>query len=46
MRSHTIAAIEAAVNAALEEIRTPDIHEPGYQKVGTVEMGDKVLCCL
>ena len=40
------AAIEAAVNAALREARTPDIHEPGYQKVGTKEMGDKVLCCL
>ena len=40
------AAIEAAVNAALREARTPDIHEPGYRKVGTAEMGDKVLCCL
>jgi len=40
--SEAAAAIEAAVNAALEEVRTPDIYEPGYRKVGTAEMGDRV----
>ncbi|HQH64267.1 MAG: 3-isopropylmalate dehydrogenase [Firmicutes bacterium ADurb.Bin262] len=33
------AAVERAVNAALESARTPDIFEEGYRKVGTAEMG-------
>jgi len=36
------AAIEAAVDAALCEVRTPDIHEEGYRRVSTWEMGDAV----
>ena len=40
------AAIESAVNAALCEVRTPDIYEGGYKKVGTVEMGDGVCAAL
>ena len=35
-------AIEDAVNAALEEARTPDICEEGLRKVGTREMGEMV----
>ena len=40
------AAIESAVNAALGKMRTPDISEEGYKKVGTVEMGDGVCAAL
>jgi len=39
-------AIEAAVNAALSEVRTPDIYEAGYRLVGTKEMGDAVCSYL
>lgn len=35
-------AIEAAVNTTLERLRTPDIWEPGFEKVGTDKMGDAV----
>lgn len=33
------AAIEKAVNTALESARTPDIYEEGYRKIGTAQMG-------
>jgi len=36
------AAVEKAVNAALETLRTPDIYEEGYQKTGTAGMGSLV----
>ncbi|MDR2646769.1 MAG: 3-isopropylmalate dehydrogenase [Oscillospiraceae bacterium] len=36
------AAIERAVNDVLCELRTADIFEEGYQKVGTAAMGDAV----
>ncbi|MDR0532017.1 MAG: 3-isopropylmalate dehydrogenase [Oscillospiraceae bacterium] len=36
------AAIEAAVNKALETKRTGDIFEAGYEKVGCAEMGNAV----
>ncbi len=39
--------IEAAVNRVLDQgLRTPDIFQPGTQKVGTVAMGDAVLAAL
>ncbi len=39
--------IEAAVKKVLAQgYRTPDIHEPGTRKVGTVEMGDAVVAAL
>ena len=41
------ARIEAAVRAVLAEgYRTPDIHEPGSTKVGTVAMGEAVVAAL
>lgn len=40
------AAIEAAVTRALESVRTPDIFEPGFQKVSTAAMGDAVAALL
>lgn len=40
------AAIENAVNAALETVRTPDIYEEGLKKVSTREMGDAVIANL
>jgi len=39
-------AIEAAVNAALCEVRTGDIYEEGYKQVGTAEMGNAVCAVL
>ncbi len=36
-------AIENAVNEAMKTMRTPDIYEEGFKKVGTVEMGDMVV---
>ncbi len=36
------AAIEAAINAVLEELRTPDIFVPGCKRVTAAEMGDAV----
>lgn len=36
------AAIENAVNEAMKTVRTPDIYEEGFKKVGTVEMGNSV----
>ena len=39
-------AIEHAVNAALAEMSTPDIYEPGYRTAGTAEMGDRVCLML
>ncbi|MEO5362323.1 MAG: 3-isopropylmalate dehydrogenase [Magnetococcus sp. DMHC-8] len=39
--------IEAAVHRVLDQgLRTPDIFQPGTQKVGTVAMGDAVLAAL
>ncbi|MGC8702547.1 MAG: 3-isopropylmalate dehydrogenase [Thiomonas sp.] len=39
--------IEAAVRKALAQgLRTPDIHAPGMQKVGTAQMGDAVVAAL
>ena len=39
--------IEAAVAKVLERgLRTADIHRPGTQKVGTVQMGDAVVAAL
>ena len=39
--------IESAVQKVLAKgLRTPDIHEPGTQKVNTVEMGDAVVAAL
>ena len=39
--------IEAAVNRVLDQgLRTPDIFQPGTQKVGIVAMGDAVLAAL
>src|SRR6476469_9735029 len=39
--------IDAAVKKVLEQgLRTPDIHEAGTTKVGTVEMGDAVVNAL
>lgn len=39
--------IEAAVKKVLAQgLRTPDIHEPGTTKVGTVEMGNAVVAAL
>ncbi|MBF0463028.1 MAG: 3-isopropylmalate dehydrogenase [Magnetococcales bacterium] len=39
--------IELAVNRVLDRgLRTPDIFQPGTQKVGTVAMGDAVLAAL
>ncbi len=36
--------IESAVKKALAQgLRTPDIYEPGLEKVGTVQMGDAVV---
>ncbi len=40
------AAIEAAVNEAMKTARTPDIYEEGFEKVGTVAMGDLVVSLL
>ena len=40
------AAIENAVNTALETVRTPDIYEEGFRKVSTSEMGDTVASLL
>ena len=40
------AAIENAVNTALETVRTPDIYEAGFRKVSTSEMGDTVVSLL
>lgn len=39
-------AIEAAVDAALESARTPDIYEPGFTSVTTSQMGDLVVSLL
>ncbi|MDR1465462.1 MAG: 3-isopropylmalate dehydrogenase [Oscillospiraceae bacterium] len=36
------AAIETAVNEVLKTMRTADIFEPGYRKVGTTDMGRAV----
>lgn len=36
-------AVETAVNDAMKTARTPDIYEEGFEKVGTVEMGDLVV---
>ena len=43
--SHFYAAadIENAVNAALENVRTPDIYKEGFRKVSTSGMGDEVI---
>lgn len=38
-------AIEAAVNQALYQYRTPDIYEKGTEKVGCTQMGD-IVCSL
>lgn len=39
--------IESAVNRVLDQgLRTPDIFQPGMQRVGTVAMGDAVLAAL
>ncbi len=39
--------IESAVRTVLRQgLRTPDIFEPGMQKVGTSEMGDAVMAAL
>lgn len=40
------AAIETAVNTAMKTARTPDIYEEGFEKVGTVAMGDLVVSLL
>ena len=40
-------AIEQAVSKVLDQgLRTPDIHSPGHQLVGTVAMGDAVVAVL
>jgi 3-isopropylmalate dehydrogenase len=39
--------IEAAVKKVLAQgLRTADIHRPGTQKIGTVQMGDAVVAAL
>ncbi len=40
------AAIEKAVSEAMKTARTPDIYEEGFEKVGTVAMGDLVVSLL
>ena len=41
------ATLQAAVGKVLDQgLRTGDIHTPGTQKVGTVEMGDAVVAAL
>ena len=41
--SDAAADIENAVNAALENVRTPDIYKDGFRKVSTSGMGDEVI---
>ena len=41
--SEAAADIENAVNAALENVRTPDIYKDGFRKVSTSGMGDEVI---
>jgi 3-isopropylmalate dehydrogenase len=46
-RPEQAARIEAAVGRALEQgLRTPDIHRPGTQRVGTRAMADAVIAAL